>query len=102
MLGRRRTRSRDIPRTAAPTADQIELRVYSTTWCGSCVRLKRQLDREGVPYVEIDIERDDAAAAFVMSVNRGNQTVPTVVFTDGSTLTNPGVREVLRRLSRAS
>jgi hypothetical protein len=38
---------------------------------------------------EVDIERDPAAADYVMSVNGGNQTVPTVVFPDGSVLVNP-------------
>jgi mycoredoxin len=75
--------------------------IYSTTWCGYCRRLKSQLDREGVPYVEVDIEQDPAAAEIVMKVNDGNQTVPTVVFPDGSAATNPSVAEVLSRLAAA-
>ena len=75
------------------------LTVYSTTWCGYCHRLTRQLDREGVAYDYVDIEQDPAAADFVMSVNGGNQTVPTVVFEDGTALTNPSVATVLSRLS---
>ncbi len=50
------------------------LTMYSTSWCGYCHRLKSQLDREGIGYDVVDIERDPAAAEFVMSVNRGNQT----------------------------
>jgi len=73
--------------------------IYSTTWCGYCRRLKSQLDREGVDYVEIDIEQDPDAAEIVMKVNDGNQTVPTVVFPDGSAATNPSVAEVLARLA---
>ena len=68
--------------------------MYSTTWCGYCRRLKSQMDREGIAYDEIDIERDPASAAFVMSVNGGNQTVPTVRFVDGTALTNPTIVEV--------
>jgi mycoredoxin len=75
--------------------------IYSTTWCGYCRRLKSQLDREGVPYLEVDIEQDPAAAEIVMKVNDGNQTVPTVVFPDGSAATNPSVAEVLSRLAAA-
>jgi mycoredoxin len=66
-----------------------ELTVYSTTWCGVCRRLMWQLDRAGVEYRAIDIDRDTEAAAFVERVNRGNRTVPTVVYPDGSTATNP-------------
>jgi mycoredoxin len=73
--------------------------VYSTPWCGYCRRLKAQLDREGVAYVEIDIEADPSAAEVVMAVNHGNQTVPTVVLPDGKALTNPSVAEITSRLS---
>ncbi|WP_049571290.1 mycoredoxin [Nonomuraea sp. SBT364] len=75
----------------------MALTVYSTTWCGPCKRLKSQLTREGISFSEIDIERDAEAAAFVMSVNDGNQTVPTVVIDTPKgrvVRTNPSAREV--------
>ena len=74
------------------------LTIYSTPWCGYCTRLKRQLDRQGVDYVDVDIAEDDAAAGYVMSVNGGNRTVPTVTFPDGSVVTNPSLAEVTSRL----
>jgi mycoredoxin len=76
-----------------------QLTIYSTQWCGYCHRLMKQLDREGVAYVTVDIENDPVAADFVKSVNGGNQTVPTVVFTDGSALTNPSLAQVKERLA---
>ena len=78
---------------------QDQLTIYSTQWCGYCHRLMRQLDREGVEYDVVDIEHVPTAAEYVMSVNGGNQTVPTVVFPDGSALTNPSVAEVKERLA---
>jgi mycoredoxin len=75
------------------------LTVYSTQWCGYCHRLMRQMDREQIGYEVVDIEHDSAAAAFVISVNGGNQTVPTVVFPDGSALTNPSLAQVKERLA---
>jgi mycoredoxin len=75
------------------------LTMYSTTWCGYCYRLRSQLDREGIAYEVVDIERDQAAAEFVMSVNGGNQTVPTVLFPDGGALTNPSIVDVKNRLA---
>jgi len=72
--------------------------MYTTTWCGYCRRLKNQLAREGIDIIEVDIERDSAAAEYVMIVNGGYQTVPTVLFADGSTLTNPSARAVRDRL----
>ena len=75
------------------------LTMYSTTWCGYCYRLRTQLDREGIDYTVVDIERDPDAADYVMSVNGGNQTVPTVRFADGTALTNPSIVQVKERLA---
>jgi len=73
--------------------------MYSTPWCGYCHRLKGQLDRAGIGFEEVDIEATPDAADYVMSVNGGNQTVPTVVLPDGSALTNPSLAEVKARLA---
>jgi mycoredoxin len=73
--------------------------MYTTQWCGFCRRLKAQLGRVGVEVTEVDIERDHEAAEFVMSVNGGNQTVPTLLFTDGSTMVNPSAVQVQARLA---
>jgi mycoredoxin len=75
------------------------LTLYSTTWCGYCMRLKRMLDREGIAYAEVNVEEDPAAAEFVIRVNDGNRTVPTVVFPDGVALTNPSIDQVKAALA---
>ncbi|MGE5290626.1 MAG: mycoredoxin [Micromonosporaceae bacterium] len=72
--------------------------MYTTRWCAFCRRLKSQLAREGIELIEVDIEADPAGAEYVMSLNGGNQTVPTVVFDDGSALTNPSAAQVIQRL----
>ncbi|QKE84027.1 mycoredoxin [Arthrobacter sp. NEB 688] len=72
--------------------------MFTTTWCGYCRRLKSQMEREGIEFTEVDIERKPDAADFVMLVNGGNQTVPTVLFPDGSAATNPSLAEVRSRL----
>jgi mycoredoxin len=74
------------------------LTMYTTTWCAFCRRLKSQLAAVGIEITEVNIEEDPAAAEFVMSVNGGCQTVPTVVFPDGSALTNPSAVMVKQRL----
>jgi mycoredoxin len=75
------------------------LTMYSTPWCGYCRRLKGQLDREGIAFIEVDIEQDPVAEEFVKQTNGGNATVPTVLFPDGSTATNPSLRDVTGRLA---
>jgi mycoredoxin len=82
-----------------PAPDHGIVTMFSTTWCGYCTSLKRALDREGIPYQEINIEHEPKAAEFVMAVNDGNQTVPTVLFPDGSAATNPSVHQVKARLA---
>lgn len=75
------------------------LTMYTTTWCGYCVRLKAGLHRAGIAFDEVNIEQDPAAADYVMSINGGNRTVPTLRFPDGSALTNPSMYEVSERLA---
>jgi mycoredoxin len=73
--------------------------MFSTPWCGYCSGLRVGLDGAGIGYNEVNIEQHRASADFVMSVNDGNQTVPTVVFPDGTTATNPSLAEVRLRLA---
>jgi mycoredoxin len=75
------------------------LTMYTTTWCGYCMRLKSGLQREGIEYTEVDIEQNEIAANLVRYVNGGNQTVPTVVFPDGTALTNPSLAQVKAQLA---
>ncbi len=82
--------------TAAPAA----VTMYTTTWCGYCVRLKKLMQREGIQYAEVDIERDAGAADVVMQANGGNRTVPTLVFADGTALTNPSIDQVRSQLAQ--
>ena len=80
-----------------PAAGTITM--FSTTWCGYCARLKSQLTKAGIGYTEIDIEKVDGTAELVASINGGNQTVPTLLFPDGSSATNPSLAEVTARLA---
>ena len=73
--------------------------MYTTPWCGYCHRLQSQLDREGIDYDVVDIERDPTAVEVVMTANNGNQTVPTLVFSDGSAHTNPSIAQVKTKLA---
>ena len=73
--------------------------MYSTPWCGYCHRLKGQMDREGISYEVVDIEQQPDAADIVERVNNGNQTVPTLVYADGSAQTNPSLAQVKEKLA---
>ncbi len=73
--------------------------MYTTSWCGYCARLKSQLDRQGVAYDEVDIERHPEAADVVAAANGGNRTVPTLVYSDGTSATNPSARQVAEKVA---
>ena len=83
--------------TSTPTAP---VTMYTTSWCGYCVRLKRMMQTEGIDFAEVNIEADEQAADIVMNANGGNRTVPTVVFADGSALTNPSIDQVKAQLGK--
>jgi len=76
-----------------PQPSQPLFTIYTTTWCGHCMQAKRWLAangfKPGIHFTEIDIEQSDEAAQEVMKLNGGNRTVPTFVFTDGSTMMEP-------------
>lgn len=63
--------------------------LYGVTWCGDCRRSRQVFAETGINFVDIDIDQDEKAAAFVRQLNRGSQSVPTIVFPDGTTLTEP-------------
>jgi mycoredoxin len=73
--------------------------MYTTPWCGYCQRLKGQLGREDITFDEVDIEQVPEAAQIVEQVNNGNQTVPTLVYSDGTAMTNPSIAQVKAKLA---
>lgn len=75
-----------------PTAGTITM--FSTEWCGYCKRLKLMLDKTGIDYTIVDIEQTPGTEELVKSVNDGNAVVPTVVYPDGATATNPTLADV--------
>ena len=88
--------------TAEPLAEAASVTMFTTTWCGYCVRLKKLMQREGIAFAEVDIEKDASAADRVMQANGGNRTVPTLIFADGVALTNPSIDQVKAQLAGLS
>ena len=86
-------------RSSSAGNGEAAVTMYSTQWCGYCHRLKSQLDREGIPFDIVDIEQDPAAAQVVETANNGNQTVPTLIYSDGTAQTNPSLIQVKDKLA---
>lgn len=74
-------------------------KMYGTAWCGDCKRALRVFKEQNWPYEYIDIEKDDAAREYVVQVNKGSQSVPTIVFPDGAIMTEPSSAALIAKLS---
>ena len=80
-------------------ADAAPVTMYTTQWCGYCKRLKKMMQDVGIHFAEVDIEQVPGTAEIVEKVNNGNRTVPTLVFTDGTAMTNPSLAKVQEKLA---
>lgn len=72
--------------------------VYSAEWCGDCRRSKRLLAELKVDYQLIDVESDLTAAQKVREINGGVQSIPVIVFDDGTHLTEPSDADLKAKL----
>lgn len=80
-------------------SDSKAFTLYSTTWCPFCKRLVSDLAKEGIAYRNVDVDEDPEAGELVKSLNNGDRIVPTLVFADGSSMTNPSITQVRAKLS---
>ena len=74
------------------------LKIYTTTSCGDCRMAKAVLDRAGVDYDEINLDRTPDAVATVLEINGGYSTVPTILLPGGRVLVEPSRQELLAAL----
>lgn len=85
--------------SANSSTNKQTIKIYATTWCGDCRMAKRWFDSHDISYEYINIEEDEQAAEYVTRVNRGYQSVPTIVFPDGTILVEPSTRELASKFS---
>lgn len=72
--------------------------VYGVKWCPDCRRTKAVFEEKSVPYVWIDIDENKLGERFVLATNRGNRSVPTIIFPDGSMLVEPDTSRLRQTL----
>lgn len=72
--------------------------MYTTNWCPDCWRAKQVMNALNVPYEEVNINQDDDAVELVMQLNQGHRSVPTILFPDGSILTEPTTSVLAQKL----
>jgi glutaredoxin-like protein len=78
-----------------------KIEVYGTNWCPDCSRARQIFNQHNITYIWHDIDKDKKACAFVEKVNDGFQSVPTIVFPDGSFMVEPNNAALEKKLSEA-
>ena len=68
---------------------KADITMYGADWCGDCRRSKRLLEELDVQVTHVDVEADQSAAAKVIEINGGAKSIPVIVFSDGTHLTEP-------------
>lgn len=86
-----------IPTGCTPAADGLV--VYGTGWCPDVRRSRGVLDRVGVPYRYVDLERDAEATKLVRRLQHGRRRIPTLVWPDGDYLVEPADDQLRARLA---
>jgi mycoredoxin len=78
---------------------QADITMYGADWCGDCRRSKRLFEELDVQVNHIDVEVDKSAAAKVVEINGGAQSIPVIVFSDGTHLTEPSDNDLKAKLT---
>jgi mycoredoxin len=73
--------------------------MYVTEYCADCLRAKKFFEANSIPYLPVGLEGDEQATEFVMHINRGYRSVPTIVFPDGSVLVEPDWEDLKNKFS---
>jgi len=83
------------------TLNPTQIVMYVTEHCSDCLRAKRFFEANNIPHLRVSLEGDSQATEFVMQVNRGYRSVPTIIFPDGTVLVEPGWEELNRKFSES-
>lgn len=81
--------------------NQPQVTMYTSNWCPDCWRAKKVLESMKVQFVEVDISKNPEAVALVEKLNNGYRSVPTILFPDGSVLTEPSTTQLAAKLNAA-
>jgi glutaredoxin-like protein len=73
--------------------------VYGADWCGDCRRARRFLNQNKIEFRWVNIEQDKEGEQYVLQVNKGMRSIPTIIFQDGSILVEPSNTQLAQKLS---
>jgi mycoredoxin len=81
------------------TKNPSQIVMYSVEWCPDCRRAKFFFKRKKIDVLEVDVNADKRAEAFVKELNNGYRSVPTIIFPDGSMMVEPSTEEMEAKIS---
>ena len=79
-----------------------KIKFYGTSWCPGSRRAQKLMTNKGIDFEFINIDRDKEASEYVIKVNKGYRSVPTIVFPDGDILVEPSNAKLEKKLSELS
>ncbi len=72
--------------------------MYATEYCSDCHRAKAFFEANHIEYLRVGLEGNEQATEFVINVNNGNRSVPTIIFPDGTILVEPSWAELKEKI----
>lgn len=83
------------------TTTPSQIVMYSTEYCPDCHRAKAFFEANNIEFLRVGLEGNEKAVEFVMNINKGNQSVPTIIFPDGSVLVEPSWAELQKTIEKS-
>ncbi len=78
----------------------MKIDIYSTDWCGDCVRSKVFLKKHNIAFNEINVDSNNEANEYIKTLQNSQRRIPTIVFSDGSFLVEPTDIELEEKLTQ--
>ena len=83
------------------TDETNKIVMYGSKWCPDAKRTRRFLDGHGIEYQWHDIDDEEGAREFVIKAN-GKFIIPTLLFPDGTKMTEPSDEQLAEKLGISS
>jgi mycoredoxin len=72
--------------------------MYTTQSCSDCHSAKAFFESNNIHFTQVGLEENEEATKFVLQVNNGNKSVPTIIFPDGTVLVEPSWEELRQNI----
>ena len=82
------------------TKHPSQIVMYTTEFCSDCHRARVFFEANKIDYLRVGLEGNEEAIEFVMKLNNGFRSVPTIIFPDGSILVEPSSKELQTKMAK--